>query len=383
MPSFPSHSALRGFMLSFVEVGSSNPQECIADREQQYKAENAEACLPGQSVEQLIQRGPHNAGELSDNIHKAVILSAALRRNQPAEIAAAQSLNATLHRSHQSRQYPEEHLTDAHRPFPGKAQSVVEIHNESHQEADNRYKGIQQNREGNKIQSALLLRQISEKDTAGHGNQLGNHQSQNHSDASQPQGIPILCRHVNNGIHPVNIEEIAQQEEKHRFVLHDASKHGPGIFPRSLSQLRGRSLHIAGLVHIFHKRYRENQPPYRHYQNRDAHAELALIHHQHNSDGNQEGNRGATDISHGVAPCADPVHALRCGYIRKEAVVKQVAAGETYTADILNLKKIWKATPIPTVLSYDLYLHILVSGNYSSPLKWLDKSSCLIHIAID
>jgi hypothetical protein len=50
---------------------------------------------------------------------------------------------------------------------------------------------------------------------------------------------------------------------------------------------------------------------------------------------------------------------------------------------ILNLKKIWKATPIPTVLSYDLYLHILVSGNYSSPLKWLDKSSCLIHIAID
>ena len=28
---------------------------------------------------------------------------------------------------------------------------------------------------------------------------------------------------------------------------------------------------------------------------------------------------------------------------------------------ILNLKKIWKATPIPTVLSYDLYLHILVS----------------------
>ena len=50
---------------------------------------------------------------------------------------------------------------------------------------------------------------------------------------------------------------------------------------------------------------------------------------------------------------------------------------------ILNLKKIWKAMPIPTAPSDDLYLHNRASGNYSSPLKWLDKSSCLIHIVFD
>ena len=204
-------------MLRLPEVRPALLQEHKSQNEQQDDAEDPEARLACDSVEQLIQRRTDHAGKLAENIHESEVFPAALRRNQLAEIAAAQRLDAALHRAHQRCQHPEKDGADADRAFQRQAQRPVKIHQEAHQKTDDRDKGIHQHCKRDQLQGAQLSGQIAEQDGAGHGHQLGHQQRQDHADGAKTQRIAVLGGHGNDGIHAVDVEEISQQKKQNQL----------------------------------------------------------------------------------------------------------------------------------------------------------------------
>ena len=79
-----------------------------ADQEQDDQRKDAEAAPPGPAADEGVEERPEHGGELAEDIEEPVELVAALLRDQLAEIAAADGLNAALDGADQHGHGPEQ-----------------------------------------------------------------------------------------------------------------------------------------------------------------------------------------------------------------------------------------------------------------------------------
>lgn len=120
------------------------------------------------------------------------------------------------------------------------------------------------NPEDNQLAGRVGFGQITVENRTRKGNDLDD--EQNAQQGESVQRIPAQHRrrirhhHFNNGIYPVDIEEISNQEYKYNFVLADIHEGVRHSFEAVCNRIRFR-LNIVALLHISDHRHSEQPPP--------------------------------------------------------------------------------------------------------------------------
>ena len=90
---------------------------------------------------------------------------------------------------------------------------------------------------------------LSEKDGEGHGHKLGDQQGQDHAHCVQAQFRAIRGGYGDDGVHPVDVEEVGHHEQEHPFMGKNVLGGGPQVSEGRLHQAFFR-LHIMDLMHV-------------------------------------------------------------------------------------------------------------------------------------
>lgn len=103
-----------------------------------------------------------------------------------------------------------------------------------------------------------LLAQPAEEQGAGEARELGDEQGQDEVVGLEPDGQAVIDSHAYDGVHPVDVEPVRQQEEKDHPPLPDLREDGPELVKTGPDHGEARGLAPdAALPHEEHERQGE------------------------------------------------------------------------------------------------------------------------------
>ena len=207
----------------------------------------------------------------------------------------------------------------------------------SEEECKNRNACVSCNTDRNQGRGRVFRGQPPEDQCRREGDNLGQKQGQQQAGRVQPQSRTVGRRHVDDGVHAVDVAEESQQEPEHLLIfiqvldgMADADKTLPdGVFFH---------LDIVELFITFQQRQGRHQPPDRRDEQGDIQgrhlrqADSSCTQHQCQTDHKRHTTANVTPR---IATGGDFVHPLRRRDIAQHRVIKDQTARE---ADLCNDK---------------------------------------------
>ncbi|MNN45324.1 hypothetical protein D3C81_1596510 [compost metagenome] len=136
--------------------------------------------------------------------------------------------------------------------------------NGADEEGRNARNDICNNPHDNHCSCGIFFRQITINNCTRESNNLNHQQNSEQSKGVQSirtqHGRSIGHYHFNNGIYPVNIEKVSEQENKHNLVLSDIFK-GASQSDKAVDNRSGLRLKIMSLLYILNHWNGQQSPP--------------------------------------------------------------------------------------------------------------------------
>lgn len=255
------------------------------------------------------EEGAEESGAFAEDVEDSEETPRLFGGDDLREVGARERLNAALEESDDTSKDPE---------LPGRG-------HEDGEEPDAR---IDADRDEDEHIVAHFSRELAHDDGGGEGDDLREKEGEEQSRCIESEGIAEGSRHIDDGVHAVDIEEEGDEVEDDAFFVGDIrffGKDGEEAF-EVIAQGVGGARNEVLLTVALHEGHCEAQPPDgvddKRDGNGDGHIEARK---EHDDDADEEGDTAA-DIAEGVALGGYDVGAFGSGDVHEHGVVEDKAS---------------------------------------------------------
>ena len=300
-------------LLCRLTLTARHPEQHESHDEQDDEGADTHIGASGELASHADDHGAEEGRALAADVEEAKVFARLFRRDDLCKVGAAERLHAALEHAHDDSQHPE-------LPLPGQ---------EKRKHRDAR---VGRDAHRDELCRGVLVRQPPKDESRRERHDLGHKKCQQKTGGVQAQRRAVGRRHIDNGVHAVDVAEERQQKPEHLLILRQMPQ-GMADAGKTLPDSVLFHLHIVELFITFQQRQGREQPPRRRQQEcqvqRRHLADADAPRPQHKAETDHEGY-AAADVSPCIAPAGHFVHPIGSGHVAEHRVVEHQAARKAH-----------------------------------------------------